>query len=220
MNNYSQLIFDNPLFSNIPPDHFPAVSDCMNSFTQTFQSRTLLFGAGSKITRFGLLLKGTVEIFLLGSNGTHTLISLVSPGELFCHSLAVAEAADHLFMIYASEGSEILFLHVPKFTAAGNCHCACRYKVMENLMKLIAKDNMNLTMKVQILTQGSLREKLMLYFSFLAKEQHSNTILLPFGRDKLASYLFCNRSAVSRELGRMQKEGLLSIHKNEITLPA
>ena len=87
-----------------------------------------------------------------------------------------------------------------------------------NLMQLIAKNNMELMMKIRILTQGSLRKKLMLYFSILSREQHSTTITLPFGRDKLANYLFCDRSAVSRELGRMDREGLIQLGKTEITL--
>lgn len=103
-------------------------------------------------------------------------------------------------------------------------HCSCPIgkltsaKVMENLMQLIAKNNMELIKKIRILTQGSLRKKIMLYLSILAKEQHSNTISLPFGRDKLANYLFCDRSAVSRELGRMSRDGIIVLSKTEITL--
>ena len=89
---------------------------------------------------------------------------------------------------------------------------------MEILMQLIAKNNMELMKKIRILTQGSLRKKIMLYLSILAKEQHSDTIALPFGRDKLANYLFCDRSAVSRELGRMSREGLITLSRAEITL--
>ena len=91
-------------------------------------------------------------------------------------------------------------------------------EVIESLMQLIAKNNMELMMKIRILTQGSLRKKLMLYFSILSGEQHSSTITLPFGRDKLANYLFCDRSAVSRELGRMNREGLIQLGKTEITI--
>ena len=109
-------------------------------------------------------------------------------------------------------------MYVPEFTSLQNCNCSYRFKVMENLMQLIAKNNMELMMKIRILTQGSLRKKLMLYFSILSREQHSATITLPFGRDKLANYLFCDRSAVSRELGRMDREGLIQLGKTNHAL--
>ena len=85
-------------------------------------------------------------------------------------------------------------------------------------MVLIAKRNTELLMKMQILAQNSLRQKLLLYFAILSKQQNSSTITIPFGRDKLASYLSCDRSAVSRELGRMQKEGMIEVSRNTITL--
>ena len=95
---------------------------------------------------------------------TAPLITQACTGELFGHALAVAHASANIFEIFTSENAEILFLYVPEFTSLQNCNCTYRFKVMENLMQLIAKNNMELMMKIRILTQGSLRKKLMLYF--------------------------------------------------------
>ena len=43
-------------------------------------------------------------------------------------------------------------------------------------------------------------------------------ITLPFNRGDLASYLSCDRSALSRELSRMEDENLIKIDKNIVTL--
>ena len=40
----------------------------------------------------------------------------------------------------------------------------------------------------------------------------------PFDRQGLADYLNLDRSALSKELGKMQKEGILEFHKNKFTL--
>lgn len=132
--------------------------------------------------------------------------------------MTVAGTGEHSFEIYATKNTKILFLYVPRFTSPENCHCENRFKVMENLMKLIAINNMKLTTKIQILMLHSLRQKLLLYFSILSKEQHSSTIVLPFGRDKLSAYLSCDRSAVSRELSRMKQDGLIDYSGKTVTL--
>ncbi len=41
---------------------------------------------------------------------------------------------------------------------------------------------------------------------------------IPFDRQQLADYLGVDRSALSNELSKMQKDGLISFKKNEFTL--
>ena len=41
---------------------------------------------------------------------------------------------------------------------------------------------------------------------------------IPFDRQQLADYLAVDRSAMSKELGRMRDEGLLRFRKNRFTL--
>ena len=41
---------------------------------------------------------------------------------------------------------------------------------------------------------------------------------IPFDRQQMADYLNLDRSALSKELSRMKKEGILDFHKNEFVL--
>lgn len=218
MKNYYELIMSNPLFKDIPVERMEPVLDCLKARKRSFDSKTLLFSSDEPIPCLGMVLKGYVEVFLTDADDNRTLITQANPGELFGHALAVAQAPTNVFEISASEDSEILFLYVPEFTSLQNCSCMYRFKVMENLMQLIAKNNMELMMKIRILTQGSLRKKIMLYLSIMSRQQHSDMVKLPYGRDKLANYLFCDRSAVSRELSRMARDGIIKLSKNEIKL--
>lgn len=218
MDKFSHFIQKNPLFHRVPPDSVEHVLQCLGAFSRTYDGHTLLHQTDSPIPFFGMVLKGSVEIFLSSPDGASILISRSEPGELFGQALTVGGLESILFEIYASEGSEILFLHVPEFTSLKNCRCTYRFIVMENLMKLIAEDNMELMMKIRILTQTSLRKKLLLYFSLLAARQGSCMITLPFGRDKLSLFLACDRSALSREMGKMKKDGLIDFKRKTVTL--
>ena len=53
----------------------------------------------------------------------------------------------------------------------------------------------------------SLRAKVAAYLLSEAARAHSLTFSIPFSRIQLADYLNCDRSALSRELSTMQKEG-------------
>lgn len=218
MDKYSHLIIKNPLFDRVPEENLHAVLKCLEAILHTYDRPSLLYQTDSRISAFGMVLRGSVEIFLSSPDGTSTLVSRSEAGELFGQSFATGALTSNLFEIHASGGSEILFLQVPEFTSLKNCHCTYRFIVMENLMKLIAEENMELMMKIRILTQTSLRKKLMLYFSLLSVRQNSASITLPFGRDKLSLYLNSDRSAVSREMGRMKRDGLIDFKKNRVIL--
>lgn len=49
-------------------------------------------------------------------------------------------------------------------------------------------------------------------------KQNSQRIIIPFNRQQLADYLSVDRSALSNELSKMQKEGIISYYKNKFYL--
>ena len=53
------------------------------------------------------------------------------------------------------------------------------------------------------------REKLLAYLMDQAKKQGSSEFVIPCGRQTLADYLGVERSAMSAELGRLKRDGLL-----------
>jgi len=86
------------------------------------------------------------------------------------------------------------------------------------MMKVIAKKNMLLNQRIELLGKRSIREKLLSYLWARQKEMNKSRISLPFNRNELADYLCVDRSAMSRVLGQMKKEGLLNFKKNVFEL--
>lgn len=76
---------------------------------------------------------------------------------------------------------------------------------------------MHLATKMQCLSLRSTRDRLLAFLSSRL-DKGRDTVEIPFNRQELADYLSVDRSALSRELGLMQKEGLLRFHKNRFTL--
>ena len=75
-----------------------------------------------------------------------------------------------------------------------------------------------LTQKNGIYYKKTTREKFLSYLSAQSMKQNSQRIIIPFNRQQLADYLSVDRSALSNELSKMQKDGIISYHKNEFYL--
>ena len=92
------------------------------------------------------------------------------------------------------------------------CMIACR------LLQSFANRNLTLTRKIAHITCRSTRDKLLSYLSSCAQDAGSAIFSIPFDRQQLADYLSVERSAMSAELSRMKKDGLIDYHKNQFRL--
>ena len=71
--------------------------------------------------------------------------------------------------------------------------------------------------RVQILSRSTLRAKIITFLSQYAAGQ-GDTFTIPFDRQSLATYLGANRTALSRALSSMRRDGILDYHKNHFTV--
>ena len=87
--------------------------------------------------------------------------------------------------------------------------------MIRNYLGIVAQNNMYLNQKIKYTSRKTTREKLMAYLTDQAKMKGSNDFTIPFNRQELADYLGVERTALSKELGKMRDDGMLTFHKNE-----
>ena len=91
---------------------------------------------------------------------------------------------------------------------------------MANLVEVLAAKTRQLSRKIAHISQRSIRSKVLSYLSWEAGRQGKRQFSIPFDRQGMADYLAVDRSALSQELGKMRREGLLDYHKNHFILHA
>ena len=86
------------------------------------------------------------------------------------------------------------------------------------MLKILAQRNMLLNSKINLLSQRTIREKLLTYFSMIITQNKSKKFRVPFSRNQLAEFICVDRSALSRELSKMKEEGILKFEKDDFEL--
>ena len=89
--------------------------------------------------------------------------------------------------------------------------------MLVNLLDNMAHTNSFLNEKVRILSQKGVRDRILVYFSTLPVSSRGSS-MLPFSKTKMAEFLGLNRSAMSRELHRMEEDGLIAVNGRRIHL--
>ena len=117
--------------------------------------------------------------------------------------------------VEALEEARVLFVPFESIMAApgdfGN-------RLRINLLHELSARYWALNRKVRYLSERSLRGRIALFLLDAARDQGGLTFTLPMTRESMASLLGVNRSALSRELSRMEKDGLLAVYRGSFRL--
>lgn len=187
---------------------------CLKHKVKKFDKDQYIYNVGQVVTDVCLILSGSVQIENIDVVGNKSILGIVKQGDLFAESYACIPNQPILVDVKTCEATEILFINVPALFSESNS-CGHGAKLMQNLLRVSAKKNLNLSMRIFHSASKTIRGRLVSYFSEQISAQGTCDIKIPLNRQQLADYLGVERTALSKELGKMRDEGLLTFHKNE-----
>ncbi len=210
-NNYQQILANN-LFKGISPANLAAMLNCLGAYQKKYRKNTTILAEGEDIKFVGLVLAGAVKIIKSDYNGNQIIIAEIGEGDIFAEVFACAQIAASPVTIIAAAESIILFFDYRKIIATCSASCQFHQQLIANMLQIIAHKTLYLNRRIDIIAKRSLRDKILTYFNYegLGKKEFS----ISLNREELADFLYADRSALSNELSKMKKDGLIDYHKN------
>ncbi|MEA4912031.1 MAG: Crp/Fnr family transcriptional regulator [Oscillospiraceae bacterium] len=218
MRDNLQVLKSSAVFDSVDAAHIDAMLCCLGARTQTFDRNDYVLRAGDSPESLGLLLDGGVLVVQEDFWGNRNIRGRITPGQVFAETFACVPGAVMDVSVVADESSVVLWLGVQRILRTCPAACAHHSRMIRNLLSELAQNNLRANEKLTHLSCRSTREKLLSYLSAEARRQGGAEFAIPFDRQQLADYLSVERSAMSAELSRMQREGLLSTRKNVFCL--
>jgi len=214
---YAGVIRTVSIFQGIGDTELEAMLLCLGGEIRAVPKNSVLLLAGEKPLKIGVVLSGLVHIIREDYDGNRVLLAAAAPSELFAEALCCAGAEESPVTVLASEDATVLLFRYSRLLQT--CQNACSYhnKLIENLLRLVAVKNLRLQDRMELMAVRSIRNKVLRYLEALASKQ-GRRVTLPFNREELAEYLFVERSALSHELMKMKRDGLIEYKKNVFTL--
>lgn len=165
------------------------------------------------MTDIGLVLSGSVRIEFTDLWGNKSILGFIPAGGVFAESYACIPDEPMMVDAVANEECSIMFISVPRLFMPCPT-CKNQNRLIQNLVVISAGKNLQLSRRSMHTSPKTIRGRLFSYFSQMVSAQGSNKIIIPFDRQQLADYLNLDRSALSKELAKMRKDGLIAYHKN------
>lgn len=206
------------LFRGIDSSDISPLLSCLGAIERKFKKGDIILTEGEPTDQMGVVLSGMALIEHCDVWGNRILLGNAAPGAVFAESYACIPGEPLQISVVASEDTSVLFLNVGKILTTCTNSCEFHTKLVRNLLTVCAGKSLDLSRRILHSTSKSIRGRLMSYFSECIKKTGSYSFEIPYNREQLASYLGVDRSAMSNELSKMKKEGLIQYHKNHFTI--
>lgn len=207
-----------PIFNGIREEDLPAMLSCLGSFLKDYQKDEVVFLESNEVKNVGIILSGTIHMVKEDSEGYQTLLVVMKENELFGESFSCGSRLDSQVSLLAATPCTVLFLPFYKIIHSCKLSCSFHHRLIENMVRLIGDKNVMLMQKIEVISKKTLREKILAYLRQQAMEHNSKQFTISLGRIELAEYLCADRSAITRELSYMQRDGLIIYEKNTFQL--
>ena len=210
MEKYIDIILKSSLFNNIDRDEVLNIINGFGYQNKSYKKGNIIIDIGDCIDNIYLILDGSVEVSKEYDDARKNIVNILNAGDIFAESFALS--TKKISTIQALSFTDTKILKINTNNIFNNAI------FLQNLIRVLSDKNIFLSIKNDILSQKSLRSKIMLYLKYMSNIQKSNNIIIPYNRDKLSEFISSDRSALSRELNRLSKEKIIKLEGNKITI--
>ena len=205
------------LFHEMTDEEILEALGSLRAYTKTFERNEFILNAGDCTKELGILLEGRATIETNDMWGNHTILGMVGKDELFAESYAILCDEPLLVDVRCGERCTILFLSASDLVR-NYSNQLWQNKMIRNLLMISARKNLHLSARAFQTSSKSARVRIMAYLNAVSLRTGETLFEIPFDRQQMADYLNLERTALSKELGRMKKDGIIDFHKNTFRL--
>jgi CRP/FNR family transcriptional regulator len=183
-----------------------------------FSAGELIFSEGDPCNGLHIIARGRVRIFKTSVNGREQVLAMNSPGETIAE-IPVFDGGPYPASAVAVEEVEVAFISRKDFQAYCREHPEVALKVLE----VVGARLRRLVGIIEELSFTTIRQRLIATLLKLAQSEGKQTsrgieFQLPASHQELANQMGTVRELISRNLMRLQAEGLLDVDARKIAV--
>lgn len=208
-------LIETGLFRDISQSNIEKMMKCTGAITKGYKTSDYIFREEDIPQYLYLILEGEVSVVKDFASGRQDILYVAGVGEVFGEDFFGPEQKPYWFDAVANTDTILLLLPWKFFFDFCSNACDHHQQIIRNMLELMAVKNFNMTKKAHILSSTTLREKISVWLLETMNDGQVNTKM---NREQMSAYLGVTRPSLSRELMKMQKEGIISIDRNRIQI--
>ena len=216
MEKYIDTLINSNIFNEIPKEEIINILNDFKYKNKHFSKGSTIIDIGDKVHNIYIIAKGKIEISKEYEDARKNIVNILTDGDIFAEAFAFSSNKISSIQAISLDPSDIIEIEAMSIFNSKNNYT--KDKFIENLLRVISDKNKFLAFKNDILSQKSLRNKIIIYLKYMSNIKKSSNVVIPYNRDKLAEFISADRSALSRELNRLYKENIINLNGNKISI--
>ena len=208
------------LLKDLGDEGFCRICECMGVKELRLRNKQTFITESDPCNRIGIVVTGAVRLTRLRIDGGRNVLETIQEGGVFGTTYVFRDVPTMGISMNAVGETTVLLFETERITRPCHKVCFAHIQFLRNLLTVMSQTTFSLKQKLRILSQRSIRGRLMLFLNIRAKRAKSSEFDIPFDRQALADYLCVDRSALSAELSKLRAEGKVESVKNHFKLLA
>lgn len=185
-----------------------------------FQAGELIFSEGDPCTGLYVVQSGNVRIFKSSVGGREQVLTIDGPGSSIAE-LPVFDGGNYPASAQAVTDCSLFFVSRQDFQNL----CLQYPQVSLKVLRVVGGRLRRLVGIIEELSFTTVRHRLIALLIRLAKQEHSRNgdtvmLMLPANNSELAAQIGTVRELVSRNLSRLQADGLIEVDNRSVKIPS
>ena len=207
-----------PVFSNLSEQEFAFLMPRL--VQRRFTAGEIIFSEGDPCSGLYIVQSGNVRIFKSSAGGREQVLAIDGPGSSIAE-LPVFDGGNYPASAQAVNDCNLFFFSRQDFHSL----CLQHPQVTLKVLRVVGGRLRRLVGIIEELSFTTVRHRLIALLVRLAKSEgnkkgDSVTVVLPANNSELAAQIGTVRELVSRNLSRLQADGLIQIENRDLTIPS
>ena len=210
---YLEEVIDSGLFKGINQSNYRDAYSQLKIYARNYIKNEIIFLEGDVIDGFCIIKAGSVRAEKAYPNGEVHIVDVYEEGSVFALEISASRKKTAAIDFISNEDSTIVYVSMHSIEQSSYSG-----EIETVLTHMLADDNIRMGNKVEILAERGLRDRIMVYLRILQTKSGTDTVNINMNREQMAAFLCVNRSALSNELSKMKREGIIDIKGKKIIL--
>ena len=209
--NYGKLIEQTGILRYILPSEHENVLNQLTVTTMRFVNNQIILRQDDKAELLAIVIDGEIKAEKIHGSGTDGMPHTYLPGDMFAYEGIVSSSKKYP-LDYISDGDSIIaFIDLESVKNSDFSR-----EIMQGIIGYMADESIKRMYRIEVMSKKKVRDRILTYLQI--EEKESGIYALDISREKMAEELCVNRSALSNEIGKLQREGIIKTEKRKLSL--
>ena len=199
-----ECIINSGIFSEINKAEYLYAFEQLKITEREYRKNETIFLEGDLIETICIIERGSVRGEKNYPNGEVHIVSVFEEGNMFGVEITASRTRVAAIDFVSNEDTLVVFVNMRSVDKGKYSS-----RIRKALSFHMADENVRMTHKIEILAERGLRERIKVYLRILQSKAGADTVTVKMNREQMAQFLCVNRSALSNELNKMKREGLI-----------